>query len=329
MNPGGNEVPGRIVVARKYPPNVVARAKAEFDALVFDKAIPMPELFQACRDHKAEAFLFSGGNNQFLDATNIAEVPPSVKIAATISVGFDHIDVAACRAKGLIVTNTPEILTGCTADTAFTLLLCAARRFGEYFRVMHEQGGWKAMGGAPLGTRVHGKRLGILGFGRIGQAVADRGRGFGMRILYHDVARKIPEQERGAEYFASFEEMLPHCDFLSLHADFNPRTAKIINARTLALLPKGAVFVNAARGGLVDEDALYAALTSGHLAAAGLDVFQQEPEFDTRFASLPNVFITPHAGSATHETRDAMGFRALDNVAAVLGGRAPIDPLWR
>lgn len=322
-------MPGRIVVARKYPPNVVARARAEFDALVFDRPLSMPELFQACRDHRAEAFLFSGGNGQRLDAANIAEVPATVKIAATVSVGFDHIDVAACRARGLIVTNTPEVLTGCTADTAFTLLLCAARRFAEYHRIMHEQGGWKAIGGAPLGIRVHGKRLGILGFGRIGQAVADRGRGFGMRILYHDVARKIPEQERGAEYFARLEDMLPHCDFLSVHADFNPRTAKIINARTLGLLPKGAVFVNAARGGLVDEDALYQALTSGQLAAAGLDVFQQEPEFDTRFAALPNVFLTPHAGSATVETRDAMGFRALDNVAAVLAGRAPIDPLWR
>lgn len=319
---------GRIVVARKFPPNVVARAKAEFDALVADRVLGMAELFQACRDHKAEAFLFSGGG-QGLSAANLPDLPDSVKIAATVSVGFDHIDVAACKAKGLIVTNTPEVLTGCTADTAFTLLLCAARRFGEYFRVMHDQGGWQAMGGAPLGTRVHGKRLGIFGFGRIGQAVADRGRGFGMRILYHDVARKIPEHERGAEYFASFEEMLPHCDFLSLHADFNAKTAKIINARTLALLPKGAVFVNAARGGLVDEDALYAALTSGHLAAAGLDVFQKEPDFDARFAGLANVFLTPHAGSATHETRDAMGFRALDNIAAVLSGRAPIDPLWR
>lgn len=321
-------MPGRIVVARKFPPNVVARARAEFDALVADHTLPMPELFQACRDHRAEAFLFSGGG-QGLNAANLSELPATVKIAATVSVGFDHIDVAACKAKGLIVTNTPEILTGCTADTAFTLLLCAARRFGEYFRIMHEQGGWKAIGGAPLGTRVHGKRLGILGFGRIGQAVADRGRGFGMRILYHDIVRKIPEQERGAEYFESFEAMLPHCDFLSLHADFNPGTARIINARTLALLPKGAILVNAARGGLVDEDALHAALTSGRLAAAGLDVFQKEPEFDTRFAALPNVFLTPHAGSATAETRDAMGFRALDNIAAVLAGRAPIDPLWR
>lgn len=319
---------GRIVVARKFPPNVIARAKQQFDALVADRLLTMPELFQACRDHKAEGFMFSGGG-QGLTAENLTDVPPSVRIAATVSVGFDHIDVAACKAKGLIVTNTPEVLTGCTADTAFTLLLCAARRFGEYFGVMHEQGGWKAMGAAPLGTRVHGKRLGILGFGRIGQAVADRGRGFGMRILYHDIARKIPEQERGAEFFATFEEMLPHCDFLSLHADFNPRTAKIINSRTLGLLPKGAVLVNASRGGLVDENALCEALTNGHLAAAGLDVFRSEPDFDARFASLPNVFLTPHVGSATHETRDAMGFRALDNLAAVLSGNAPIDPLWR
>jgi lactate dehydrogenase-like 2-hydroxyacid dehydrogenase len=320
-------VAGRIVVARKFPPNVIARAKAEFDALVFDRVLPMPELAEALASHQAEGFLFSGGQN--LNPTTLPLLPKHVKIAATVSVGYDHVDVAACRAAGLIVTNTPEVLTGCTADTAFTLLLCAARRFGEYFRIMHEQGEWARIGGAPLGTRVHGKRLGIFGFGRIGQAVADRARGFGMRILYHDVARKIPEQERGAEYFDTLEAMLPHCDFLSLHADFNPRTAKVMNARTFALLPKGAVFVNAARGGLVDEDALHEALVSGHLAAAGLDVFQKEPDFDTRFAALPNVFLAPHVGSATHETRDAMGFRALDNVAAVLAGRAPIDPLWR
>jgi lactate dehydrogenase-like 2-hydroxyacid dehydrogenase len=321
-------VAGRIVVARKFPPNVVARARADFDAVISDRVLTMPELAEACRSHQAEGIMFSGGG-QMLNAETLAMLPKHVKIAATCSVGFDHIDVAACRAAGLIVTNTPEVLTGCTADTAFTLLLCAARRFNEYARIMHEQGAWAALGGAPLGTRVHGKRLGIFGFGRIGQAVADRGRGFGMRILYHDVARKIPEQERGAEFFDTLEAMLPHCDFLSLHADFNPRTAKVMNARTFGLLPKGAVFVNAARGGLVDEDALHDALTSGHLAAAGLDVFQKEPEFDTRFAALPNVFLSPHVGSATHETRDAMGFRALDNIAAVLAGRAPIDPLWR
>lgn len=272
--------------------------------------------------------MFSGGGQQ-LDPASLALLPAQVKVAATVSVGYDHIDVAACKARGLVVTNTPEVLTGCTADTAFTLLLCAARRFGEYHAMMHEQGAWAAAGGAPLGTRVHGKRLGIFGLGRIGQAVADRGRGFGMRILYHDLARKIPEQERGAEFFETFEAMLPHCDFLSLHADFNPRTAKVMNARTFALLPKGAVFVNAARGGLVDEDALVEALQSGHLGAAGLDVFQKEPDFDTRLAGFPNVFLAPHVGSATRETRDAMGFRALDNLAAVLSGRPPIDPLWR
>jgi lactate dehydrogenase-like 2-hydroxyacid dehydrogenase len=158
--------------------------------------------------------------------------------------------------------------------------------------------------------------------------VAQRARGFGMQVLYHNSRRLPADQEQGARYFADIRDLLPNCDVLSLHAPFAPATASIMNAETFALLPKGAVFVNASRGGLVDEDALIAALTSGHLAAAGLDVFRSEPDYDLRFASLPNVFLTPHMGSATTETRNAMGMRALDNIAAVLDGKQPIDPLW-
>jgi hydroxypyruvate reductase len=158
--------------------------------------------------------------------------------------------------------------------------------------------------------------------------MAKRARGFDMRVVYHARHRVVPEQEQGAEHFADFRAMLPHCDFLSLHAPATLATDRIINAETLALLPRGAVLVNVARGGLVDEDALYDALTSGQLFAAGLDVFRDEPDFDTRFAALPNVILSPHIGSGSVETRNAMGFRALDNIAAVLAGRGPIDPLW-
>jgi hydroxypyruvate reductase len=177
--------------------------------------------------------------------------------------------------------------------------------------------------------KVSGKTLGIVGLGRIGQAVAKRARGFGMTILYTDVRRLAPEAEQGARYFADLRGMLPHCDILTLHAPGGKETDSMINAETLALLPKGAVFVNAARGQLVDEDALIAALKSGHLFAAGLDVFRNEPDFDLRFASLPNVFLVPHMASATVETRSAMGNRALDNIAAVLSGKPAIDPLWK
>jgi lactate dehydrogenase-like 2-hydroxyacid dehydrogenase len=180
-----------------------------------------------------------------------------------------------------------------------------------------------------MGRRAWGKTLGLIGYGRIGQAMARRARGFGMTILYSAPRRASVDAELGATYYADFREMLPHCDALSLHAPGGAATAKMMNAETFALLPKGAVFVNAARGGLVDEDALIGALQSGHLYGAGLDVFHNEPEYDVRFGLLPNVFLCPHMGSATVETRNAMGFRALDNIQAVLAGNPPIDPIWR
>ena len=227
------------------------------------------------------------------------------------------------------MTNTPGVLTECTADFAMMLLLAAARRGAEYDRIMRQ--GWRRRigQGELLGVRVTGKRVGILGMGRIGRAFAQRARGFDMKVLYHGRTRLPPELEQGAEYFSEFHDMLPHCDFLSVHAPGGAATNKIIDARALSLLPDGAVLVNVARGSLVDEDALLDALTSGKLFAAGLDVFRDEPDYDLRFPKLENVVLAPHVGSASKETRDAMGFRALDNIAAVLAGRPAIDPLWR
>lgn len=176
-----------------------------------------------------------------------------------------------------------------------------------------------------LGTEVAGKTLGILGMGRIGHAVAQRARGFGMRILYHNTRRLPPELEQDAYYYPSFREMLPYCQILTLHAPGGAATKDIVNGKTLSLMPRGAFLVNVSRGSLVDEGALIGALQSGQLAGAGLDVFKSEPNYDTRLRDLPNVFLTPHMGSATAETRNAMGFRALDNIAAILSGRKPID----
>jgi lactate dehydrogenase-like 2-hydroxyacid dehydrogenase len=258
----------------------------------------------------------------------IARIPDHVKIAATCSVGYEHIDVAAAKARGLPVTNTPDVLTECTADLTFLLILGACRRAHEYEAIM--RAGWRrGYGlGEMMGVRVWGKTLGILGMGRIGRAVAARARGFGMKIVYCNQSRLPPDVEMGATYFDDFRKMLPRCDILTLHAPSGPATSGIMNAETFALLPRGAVFVNAARGALVDESALIEALSSGHLFAAGLDVFLNEPAYDMRIAALPNTFLMPHMGSATVETRNAMGFRALDNIAAVLAGKPPIDPLW-
>jgi lactate dehydrogenase-like 2-hydroxyacid dehydrogenase len=317
----------RLIVSRQIPAAVAERIRAEFDC-------PHPEgrdmtadaVIAALAETRADALMLT--SHLKFTADVIARVPQHVRIAATCSVGFEHIDVAAAKARGLPVTNTPDVLTECTADLTFLLILAACRRAHEYDAIM--RAGWRqGFGlGEMLGTRVWGKRLGILGLGRIGQAVAARARGFGMRILYHNPTRLPPEQEQAATWFADFNAMLPHCDVLTLHARGGPATAGIMNAATFGLLPKGAVFVNSSRGGLVDEAALLAALTSGHLFAAGLDVFRDEPAFDLRFAELPQVFLTPHMGSATVETRNAMGMRALDNIAAVLAGRPPIDPLW-
>lgn len=240
---------------------------------------------------------------------------------ATTSVGYDHIDVAAANARGIVVCNTPDVLTDATADAHMLLLLGAARRAKEHVRVM--DGGWKIRNGffQGLGVDVTGKTMGIVGMGRIGRAVAERARGFRMPILYHNRTRLSPDLEGGARYFASLEEMLPHCQVLSLNLPGGQ--GALMTAERFALLPKGAIFVNSARGSLVDEDALLDALKSGQVGAAGLDVFRQEPNFDLRFNELENTFLLPHIGSATVETRTAMARLALDGIAAVLAGQTP------
>ena len=321
-------MPSRLVLAALMPRDVVARAREEFDALVVEGKDDMTaaQVIEAATSHRADAIMFV--NTLPLSAEVIAQLPASVRVGATSSVGYDHIDVAAAKARGITVTNTPGVLTECTADFAFMMLLAAARRAYEYDKIMRAGWRYRIGQGDVLGVRVTGKTLGILGLGRIGRAVAQRARGFDMKVLYHSRDRLPQELEQGAQYFATFHDMLPHCDFLSLHAPATPATDKIIGAEALARIKHGAVLVNVARGGLVDEDALLDALTSGRLFAAGLDVFRTEPDFDMRFAALDNVILSPHIGSGSVETRNAMGFRALDNIAAVLAGRAAIDPLW-
>jgi lactate dehydrogenase-like 2-hydroxyacid dehydrogenase len=319
----------RLVLGCLTTTDVIARAEAEFDTIVLDGPSDMtvPEITAAAASHGAQAILFT--NTLPLSADAIAGLPESVRVGATSSVGYDHIDVAAAKARGLVVTNTPGVLTECTADHGMMLLLAAARRGAEYDRIVRQ--GWRRRigQGELLGVRVTGKRVGILGMGRIGRAFAQRARGFDMKVMYHGRTRLPPELEQGAEYYADFHDMLPHCDFLSIHAPGGAATDKIVGAKALSLMPDGAVLVNVARGSLVDEDALLDALTSGKLFAAGLDVFRDEPDYDLRFSTLDNVVLSPHMGSASKETRDAMGFRALDNIAAVLAGRPAIDPLWK
>jgi lactate dehydrogenase-like 2-hydroxyacid dehydrogenase len=314
----------RLVVSQDMPPAVVSRLAERTDCWPLPAVRMTAEtLLDACLRHRPDALMITGGTR--LDAGTIAALPDSVRMVATVSVGFDHVDLAALQARGLPLTNTPDVLTDCNADLTFMLILGACRRATEYAAVIRD--GWGRPLGMTelLGTRVSGKTLGIIGMGRIGRAVARRARGFDMQVLYCNRTRLAPELEQGATFVAELDRMLPRCDILSLHLPASPATEGLIDARMLALLPKGAVLVNAARGSLVVEDALFAALESGRLAGAGLDVYRNEPAIDPRFASHPRLFLTPHMGSATLETRTAMGLRALDNVEAALSGGAPPD----
>ncbi|MBI0535978.1 D-glycerate dehydrogenase [Roseomonas sp. KE2513] len=321
---GDGVIPGGVLVARRVTEAVAERARQRFGAIITDHDMTADEALGMAAE-KGLAAVVTGGKVR-ITAAHAANLPPSLRIVANTSVGHDHMDSEAVKAAGVVVTNTPDVLTDCTADLAFMLLLNACRRGHEYEAIM--RAGWRKGYGFPdnLGLQVSGKTLGIVGMGRIGQAMAQRARGFGMTILYHNRRRLPAELEAGAEYFADLNEMLPRCDILSLHLP-GGEAGTLMTAEAFARLPRGAVFVNTARGSLVDENALIEALKSGQLFAAGLDVFRREPDFDLRFAELPNVFLTPHVASATVETRNAMGFKALDNVAAVLSGKPPIDPV--
>lgn len=261
------------------------------------------------------------------DAGLINRLPESVKILTTVSVGHEHIDLGAAKARGIVVTNTPGVLTDATADIAMLLLLGAAR--GAYWgeRMVRENRWPPPSIVKPLGHDVSRQRLGILGMGRIGVAVARRAMAFGMQLHYHNRHPSAEADALGVVYHSSLQAMLPHCDFLSINCPMTPETKNIINAKTLALLPQGAIVVNTARGGVVDDDALIAALSSGHLAAAGLDVFANEPDIDPRYRGLDNVFLLPHLGSATLRTRTEMGLRCLANLKAFFSGKKPPDQL--
>ncbi len=310
-----------LLVTRRLPPDVEARAAAEFNARLTISDVPIANVVE--RAQGADAILTCPGDR--LDAGLIAALPASVKVIGTFSVGFDHIDVPAAAARGIAVCNTPDVLSVTTAETALLLMLAAARRAGEGERIIRA-GRWS--GWAPtqlLGVGVVGRRLGIFGMGRVGLELARLARGIGMTIHYRDVTRLPPDLEGDAVYHASDAEFLAVCDVLSLNTPGGEATHHWLNASRIALLPRGAVVVNAARGTLVDDAALIAALHSGHIAAAGLDVFEGEPKLHLGYLSVENVVLLPHLGSATAATRSAMGFLVLDGIAAVLAGQSPAN----
>jgi lactate dehydrogenase-like 2-hydroxyacid dehydrogenase len=314
----------RVLATRHFPPDVEARLAANFDAVLNpeDRLYDGPALAAAAAG--CDGIMCAAGDP--LNAGTIAGLPASVRIIATFSVGYEHVDVGAAAKRNIAVTNTPDVLTDATADIAMLCLLGAARRAHEGTTMLRAHGwvGWTPT--QLMGVHVTGKRLGILGMGRIGQAMADRARAFRMTIHYSNRTRLPADLEKGATFHADPDDMLAHCDFLSINAPMTPATRKWVNAERIAKLPRGAIVVNTARGGVVDDEALIAALESGHLAAAGIDVFEGEPRIHQGYYGLANAFLLPHMGSATVETRNAMGFKALDNLEAfLLKAQSPPD----
>jgi glyoxylate reductase len=257
----------------------------------------------------------------------VLDLLPDLRLVANYAVGYDQVDVEACRRRGVVVSNTPGVLDTTTADLAFALLLATQRRLIEGDRLVRAgewTEGWQE---APLGTDIGGSTLGIVGLGRIGTAVARRARGFDMRVFYNKRERLDPDRERelGVEW-RPLDDLLAEADAVTLHVPLSAATVGLIDARRLALLRDGACLVNTARGDVVDEPALVLELVAGRLRA-GLDVFVHEPQVPHELLSLPNVVLTPHVGSATRETREAMTRVAVENVLAVAAGRPPVTPV--
>jgi lactate dehydrogenase-like 2-hydroxyacid dehydrogenase len=305
------------------PPQTTARAQAGFNLCTpaGDAQLTPTEIIAHAAG--ADALLCTATDR--MDAATIAALPATLRVLATLSVGTDHIDLAAARARDLPVVNTPDVLSIATAELAMLLVLMAARRAGEGERLVRA-GRWT--GWAPtqlLGMQVSGKRLGIFGMGRIGRELAAMARGFGMRIHYRNRSRLAPELEAGATHHSTDDSFLAACDILVLMAPGGAGTSNWLNADRLARLAPGSIVVNAARGSLVDDTALIAALTTGHIAAAGLDVYANEPALHPGYLSLENAVLLPHLGSATTETREAMGALALDGITAILTGQTPAN----
>jgi lactate dehydrogenase-like 2-hydroxyacid dehydrogenase len=316
--------PAVLVTKRIYPQAVeFLKQHAEVDYCDSDDGLTADELARRLRGKQ-------GVVAQLTDKFNAAVIDSleGIRVIANVAVGFDNIDVPAATRKGILVTNTPDVLTDTTADLAFALLLAAARRIVEGHRFVHSGQWTKWSVDLLVGQDVHHRTLGIFGMGRIGQAVARRGRGFSMRILYHDMQRapETVERELGLE-FVDADRLLRESDFVSLHVPLMPSTRHLIGAAQLRVMKPTAILVNSSRGPVVDEAALAEALANKVIAAAGLDVFEREPQVEPRLLELDNVVLVPHIGSASVDTRLKMSMMAVENAAEALSGRRPPNAL--
>ena len=316
----------RIVVTRRIPDPAIELLEGAGDVWVspHDRPLSADELHSAVAGADAAVTLLHDRvDDAFLDAAG-----PALRIVANVAVGYDNVDVEACARRGVVVSNTPGVLTEATADIAFALILMSTRRLGEGERLIRARTPWSWSMFFMLGTGLQGKTLGIVGLGKIGQATARRARAFGMEIAY--AGRRRAAEDVEAELSARFlplDELLTTADVVTLHCPLSAETRHLIDAAALARMQPSSHLVNTTRGPVVDEAALAEALRAGAIAGAGLDVFEREPEVHPDLLELENVVLIPHLGSATIETRTAMGVLAAENVVAVLGGSAPVTPV--
>jgi len=316
----------KVVITRRLPAAAEERAKKLFDVELNASDVPLDVAALARAMREADGLLPCVADK--ITAELLATPGRKARIVANYGVGYNNIDVLAAKANGIVVTNTPDVLTEDTADLALTLMLATARRAGEGERELRsgKWTGWRPT--HMLATRVNGKTLGLIGIGRIGRAVARRAHlGFGMKIIYHDPypLSEADAQALGAERKDSIEAVLNASDFVSLHCPATPETKHLMNAGRFAQMRKGSILINTARGDVVNENDLIAALQAGTIGGAGLDVFEREPSVPAALVARENVVLLPHLGSATTETRVAMGMRAIDNLEAFFGGTAPRD----
>ena len=316
-------MPDKVLVTREIP-SAGLRLLEDFDLTVLSEAPPDREdLLEAARG--ATGVL--SNVTEKIDAEFMDAAGDGLRIVANMAVGHDNVDLDAANERGIVVTNTPGVLDETTADTAFMLLLAAARRLGESERTLRA-GDWYWWGPKLfVGVDVWGKKIGIVGMGRIGQAVARRARGFGMEILYHNRSRKEEaEGELDARYL-DLGELLETADFVSVHTPLTDETRHLIGAEELEKMKPSAVLVNTSRGPVVDEEALADALANARIFAAGLDVYEREPKVHPKLLELENAVLAPHIGSGSRETRDKMAALAAENIAAVLSGNEPKTPV--
>ena len=305
----------KILVSRKISDLAEEKLQKEFEVTLNPKDEPIPEseLIKIVNDY--DGMISTGfdkiGENFFKNLNG------KLKIIAQVGVGYDNISIKSAEEKKIKVTNTPNVLNEAVAETTILLILAASRRIGEAYNLVRADD-WKNqkpdLTKFMIGNSVTGKTLGIIGMGRIGRMAAKCAKAFGMKIIYYN-RNKLPDDlEDGAKYFSDIKTMLPECDFVSIHTPATAETKHILNSSTISLLPKHAVVINTSRGSTIDDDALIDALENKKIYAAGLDVFNNEPNLDKRYLKLDNCFVLPHIGSATHETRLAMSMMAVDNI---------------